>query len=99
MRRVPENEEILATAISGIPTVALKIAKMPPESRSVAFTAAQRSYLETATDLGYGQAAAQKWVFAIMLHLRAEVGGAIVQEAVKNIERKVYPNSSGIKPR
>ena len=35
--------------------------------------AAERSYLETARDLGYGQVSSRNWVNAIMERLRAQV--------------------------
>ena len=68
-----ENEEILKGAVSGIARVALAIAAIPTEHRKQALQAAERSYLQTTIALGYGEAAARKWVSAVMLRLRVEV--------------------------
>ena len=53
-----ETEEILEGAVSGIARVALAIAAIPTEHRKQALLAAERSYLQTALALGYGEAAA-----------------------------------------
>jgi hypothetical protein len=70
-----ETEEILEEAVSGIARVALAIAAIPIEHRKQALLAAERSYLQTALALGYGEAAARKWVSAVMLRLQVEVEG------------------------
>jgi hypothetical protein len=89
MRSISEKEEILETAVTALPRVAQIIAAIPAEQRAKALDAAK--YLRTVRDFGYGDAAARKWVFAIMRHLRAEVGGATVKEATKNIRRGAHP--------
>jgi hypothetical protein len=95
MMSISEQEEILETAVAGIPRVAQLIAAMPAaEQRAKALDAAKCSYLRTVQDFGYGDAAAQKWVFAVVRHLRAEVGGAIVTEAIENIRRGVALHDS-----
>ena len=70
-----ETEEILEGAVSGIARVALAIAVIPTEHRKQALLAAERSYLQTALALGYGEAAAREWVSAVMLRLPVEVEG------------------------
>jgi hypothetical protein len=67
-----ENEEMLEAAIAAIPRVAQAIAAMPAEHRATAFVAAERSYLKTVQDLGYGEVATQRWVSAVMSRLRME---------------------------
>jgi hypothetical protein len=69
-----EDEEILEMAIDGISRVAEAIAAMPVEDRVKAFEAVERSYCETALDLGYEETQAQGWAAALMVRLRAEVG-------------------------
>ena len=70
-----ETEEILEGAVSGIARVALAIAAIPTEHRKQALLAAERSYLQTALALGYGEAAAREWVSGVMLRLQVEVEG------------------------
>jgi hypothetical protein len=68
-----EAEHILEAAVTGIPRVAESIAGISSELRERAFRAAERSYQQTARDLGYPQADAQVWISAIMFRLRSEV--------------------------
>jgi hypothetical protein len=91
MRSISEKEEILETAVTALPRVAQIIAAIPAEQRAKALDAAKYSYLRTVRDFGYGDAATRKWVFAIMRHLQAEVGGAMVKEAAENIRRGANP--------
>jgi hypothetical protein len=88
MISISEKEEILASAVAGIPRIAELLASFPAEDRTRALDAAKRSYLKTVHDLGYGEAAAQKWVFAVMRCLRTEVGEMIVNEAIENIAQR-----------
>ena len=81
-----ENEEILKGAVSGIARVALAIAAIPTEHRKQALQAAERSYLQTTIALGYGEAAARKWVSAVMLRLRVEVEDVGSESKVHAIE-------------
>jgi hypothetical protein len=46
---------------------------MPAEDRARALEAAERSYCQTALDLGYGEAQAESWAAALMFRLRAEM--------------------------
>ncbi len=69
-----EKDEVLEAAIADIPRVAQMIAAIPAEHRATALDAAERSYLKAVKDLGYGEAAAQKWASAIMSRLRVEEG-------------------------
>jgi len=64
---------ILGTAVAGIPQVAQTIAIVSPKNRTIAFDAAEQSYLQTARDLGCAEAEARTWVSAVMFQLRAEV--------------------------
>ena len=56
-----ESEQILEMAIAGISRVAQAIAAMPAEDRARALEAAERSYCQTALDLGYAEAQAESW--------------------------------------
>lgn len=93
MMSISEKEEILETAIAGIPRIAQLLASLPADDRTRALDAAKRSYLKTVHDLGYAEAAAQKWVFAVMRCLRTEVGEMIVADAIENITQRggVHP--------
>ena len=68
-----EEVKVLEAAVAGIPKIAQIIAFMPVENRATAFDAAERSYLQTAKDLGGAEEPAQKWASAVMLELRAAV--------------------------
>ena len=67
-----ESEQILEMAIAGISRVAQAIAAMPAEDRARALEAAERSYCQTALDLGYGETQAESWAAALMFRLRAK---------------------------
>ena len=90
-----ENEEILKAAVSGIARVALAIAAIPTEHRKQALQAAERSYLQTALALGYGEAAARKWVSAVMLRLRVEVENVGSEPKVHTIENSAGHETKG----
>jgi hypothetical protein len=64
-----EHEKIFEAAIAGIQRVAELIATIPPEQRVRALNAAEQSYQKTARDLGYEDAAAQRWASAIISRL------------------------------
>ena len=68
-----ESDQISEMAIAGISRVAQAIAAMPAEDSARALEAAERSYCQTALDLGYGEAQAESWAAALMFRLRAEV--------------------------
>ncbi|MGA2314398.1 MAG: hypothetical protein ABSF87_18920 [Xanthobacteraceae bacterium] len=68
-----QEEEILETAIAGIPRVAQVIAAIPREHQAKALEAAESSYRQTVLDLGYEEAPTKVWVAAVMFRLRAEV--------------------------
>jgi len=68
-----EVADILKLAVAGIPKVAQKIASVSAERRAIAFDAVERSYLQTARDLGGAEAASRMWVSAMMFQLRANV--------------------------
>ena len=61
-----ESEQILEMAIAGISRVAQAIAVMPAEDRARALEAAERSYCQTALDLGYAEAQAESWAAALI---------------------------------
>ena len=65
-----DEEEILSAAIAGVSKVAQLIATVPAEERTGALEAAEKSYLETAHNLGYQDADAQQWASAVMSRLR-----------------------------
>jgi hypothetical protein len=75
------HDETFEAAIAGIPRVAELIAAIPVDRRASALDAAERSYVQTALDLGYSEAAAQQWaasvmsrLWAVRLRLEAEMG-------------------------
>jgi len=68
-----EVADILKLAVAGIPKVAQKIASVSAERLASAFDAAERSYLQTARDLGFAEADARTLVSEVMLQLRVEV--------------------------
>jgi hypothetical protein len=68
-----EMEEMLEATIAGIPRVARAIATVPAKQRARVLKAAEQSYLQAVQDLGYGEAATQKWVSAVMFGLRMKV--------------------------
>ena len=51
-----DEDEILSAAIAGVSKVAELIATVPAEERTRALEAAEKSYLETAHNLGYQDA-------------------------------------------
>jgi hypothetical protein len=73
MRSSAEDVIVLEAAVAGIPKVAELIALASVESRAAALDAAERTYLQTAKDLGGTEELAQKWTAAVMLKLRAAV--------------------------
>jgi hypothetical protein len=75
MTLIMAEDEVLSTAIAGVPKVAEFIAAVPMEDRSRALDAAEKSYLNTAHTLGYQDAEAQQWVSAVMSRLRLEESG------------------------
>jgi hypothetical protein len=68
-----ERNEILASALAGIPSVARAIAESPAYRWSRALDAARRSYLRSAKNIGFSDEAADTWVAAVMFHLRLEL--------------------------
>jgi hypothetical protein len=90
-----KNEEILEGAVSGIARVALAIAAMPTEHRKKALQTAERSYLQTTLALGYGEAAARKWVSAVMIRLRVEVEDIGSEPKVHTTENSVGHETKG----
>jgi hypothetical protein len=68
-----EAEKILLLALDGIPRVAQVIAKIPTAHQKRAFDAAESSYRQTVSELGYEGEDAERWVGALMLRLRTEV--------------------------
>lgn len=72
--------EILQAAIDGIPRLAQAIAAIPEQDRAIALRAVERSYLQTAIDLGGADKFAQDWASAVMVQLRAEVGQRLLEE-------------------
>lgn len=72
MTLVLDEDEVLSVAIAGVPRVAELIASVPAEERTRALEAAEKSYLETARNLGYQEADAQQWASAVMSRLLLE---------------------------
>ena len=68
-----EDVAVLEAAVTGIPKVAELIALASDENQAAAFDVAERTYLQTAKDLGGTEEVAQKLASAVMLKLRAAV--------------------------
>ena len=68
-----KSDEILRTALTGVPRVATVIAYMPPPERERAIAAAKRSYERTAQQLGFTRAAAKQWASTVLGRLKEEV--------------------------
>jgi hypothetical protein len=75
------NEDILQSAILGIPRVADKIVKLADEQRQKAFDAVEQSYLQTAMESDCAEYDVRHFVGAIMDTLRAEVEDQVREEA------------------
>ena len=90
-----KTEEILEGAVSGIARVALAIAAIPTEHRKQALLAAERSYLQTALALGYGEAAAREWVSGVMLRLQVEVEGVGSEPKLHTTENSAGRETKG----
>jgi len=73
-----EAANILEAAVAGVPEVAQIIASIPPQNWPSAFDAAERSYLQTARDLGGSETFARNWTAAIISRLRAEVEAQVL---------------------
>ena len=61
-----EHDEVFSAAIEGLPKVVELIATVPEEKRSLAWTAAQQSYRQTAQTIGYDDNDAKQWASAVM---------------------------------
>jgi len=61
-----EKDEVLSSAIEGIPKIAELITTVPDEKRPLALQAAHQSYLQTAQALGYAPTDAQEWASTVM---------------------------------
>ena len=64
-----EGQEVLESAVAGIPAIAEFIAAMPNGQRAIALDALERHYLQTAEDWGCSEGPARMWVSAMMSHL------------------------------
>ena len=64
-----EGQEVLESAVAGIPAIAEFIAAMPNGQRANALAALERHYLQTAEDWGCSEGPARMWVAAMMSHL------------------------------
>jgi hypothetical protein len=61
-----EKDEVLSSAIEGIPKIVELITTVPDAKRSLALQAAHQSYLQTAQALGYAPTDAQEWASTVM---------------------------------
>jgi DNA-directed RNA polymerase specialized sigma24 family protein len=68
-----KSDEVLKSALAGVPRVAKVIAYMPPQERERAFAAAKQSYERTAQELGLTRAAARQWASTVLRRLKEEV--------------------------
>ncbi len=67
------SDEVLRSALVGVPRVATVIAYMPPQDRERAFAAARDSYEKTAQKLGFTRTAARQWASTVLRRLKEEV--------------------------
>ncbi len=58
------------------------IAEIPPDLQERALEAAERSYQQTAQELGYAEADAQGWVSVVMFRVRTQVAERRAEELV-----------------
>ena len=68
-----KSDEVLRSALAGVPRVATVIAYMPPQERERALAAAEQSYERTAQELGFTRAAARQWASTVLRRLKEEV--------------------------
>ncbi len=68
-----EGQEVLESAVAGIPAIAEFIAAMPNRQRAIALDALERHYLQTAEDWGCSEGPTRMWVSAMMSHLRERI--------------------------
>ena len=68
-----KSDEVLRSALAGVPRVATVIAYMPPQERERALVAAKQSYERTAQELGFTRAAARQWASTVLRRLKEEV--------------------------
>ena len=61
-----KNDDVFSAAIEGLPKVVDAIAIVPEAKRSVAWSAVQQSYRQTAQRIGYDENDAQQWASAVM---------------------------------
>jgi len=67
------GQEVLESAVAGIPAIAEFIAAMPNRQRAIALDALERHYLQTAEDWGCSEGPARMWVSAMMSHLQERI--------------------------
>jgi len=67
------GQEVLESAVAGIPAIAEFIAAMPNGERAIALDALERHYLQTAEDWGCSEGPARMWVSAMMSHLQERI--------------------------
>jgi hypothetical protein len=68
-----QTDDVLEAVVTGIPRVAESIARISTDHRERAFQAVERSYRQTARELGYSETDAEGWISAIMFRLRSQV--------------------------
>lgn len=83
----PEREAVLASALAGIPKVAQAIAASPAKHWGRALDAARRSYQQSAKNVGFAEAAADRWVSAVMFQLRMELKEALAKRRLATSSR------------
>jgi hypothetical protein len=81
-----ENDAFFSAAIEGLPKVVELIATVQEEKRSVAWSAAQQSYRQTAQTIGYADNDAQQWASAVMslLEVAAQASEASASLSVQS---------------
>jgi hypothetical protein len=96
MASISKKAKTMGAAVAGIPKVAQAIMAIPAEHRGRALDAAERSYLQTARDLGCAEAVAQRWLSSVMFRLRREIEKRRVGETelLKNLYKELIPAGS-----
>ena len=72
-RRDSEIDQVISAVVAGLPKAVELIGGVPAEGRPRALAAAEKSYVQTALELGYHGAAARQWAVTIMPRLQAEL--------------------------
>lgn len=90
VRVMASNDDVLRTAIIGLPRVAEKLVRLSDEHRQKAFDAVEQSYLQTVIGSDYADGDARHIVGAVMDTLRAEVADQVRNETQMSAKRDSF---------